>query len=94
MQETRNYLPKSLESDTLFINSAFEAINIYNKDPEADIVNLEICLRFCGEIGNAILKQGILVIIWHNYLSKRVAGLTDLIDRVCFIFNSLKFKLK
>lgn len=84
MQETRKYLPKSLESDTLLANSAWESIIIYNRESETEIKHLEISLRHCGEIGNAILKQGILSMIWHNHLCKKVSLLTDLIDKVIF----------
>ena len=64
------------------INSAYESINLYEKDSEYNIKYLENCLRYCGEIGNAILKQGILSLIWHNNLSKRIKLLTEIIDKV------------
>ena len=82
LQEARKYLAKSLESDTLLVYSAWESIKAYNKDTEYKIKNLENSLRYASEIGNAIVKQGILSLIWHNYLSKRLKLLTELIDKV------------
>lgn len=52
------------------------------KDNDKNVNYLDSSLRYCGEIGNAILKQGVLSLIWHNYLSKKVALLTDIIDKV------------
>ena len=75
-------MPKSLESDILLANCAWEAISLYNKNTEADLKYLEVSLRHCGEIGNAILKQGVLSLIWHNCLSKKVSALTNTIDKV------------
>jgi hypothetical protein len=66
----------------LLLNCAWESILLYVRDPEADIKYLDLSLKYCGEIGNAILKQGILSMIWHSHLSKRVSLLTDLIDKV------------
>lgn len=82
LQETRKYLPKSLESDTLLANSAWEAMVLFNKSFEANIECLELSLRYCGEIGNAIVRQGILSMIWHYNLSKRLQLLADLIEKV------------
>jgi hypothetical protein len=82
LQETRKFIPKSLEPDILLVNCAWESILLYVKDAEADIKYLNLSLNYCGEIGNAILKQGILSLIWHNHISKRVSLLTDLIDKV------------
>lgn len=82
LQEARKYLPKSLESDTLLLNSAWESILVYNKDAEKNVKHLDAALRYSGEIGNAILKQGILSLMWHNNLSKKIISLTDLIDKV------------
>ena len=76
------YLPKSLESDILLSNCAWEAVLLYDKNSENDITYLEVSLRHCSEIGNAMLKQGVLSLIWHNYLSKRVSLLTNVIDKV------------
>ena len=81
-----------MESDTILVNCAWEAILMFNKEKNgiSDIKYLEVSLRHCGEIGNAILRQGILSMIWHNYLSKRVSKLTDLIDKVTN-FSSKKY---
>lgn len=86
LQETRKYLPKSLEPDTLLANSAWEAMVEFNKNLEAKIEYLELSLRYCGEIGNAIIKQGILSMIWHFNLSKRLQLLTEVIDKVIYFF--------
>ena len=82
LNETRNYLPRSLEPDILLSNSAWEAVICSNKNPELDIHYFEISLRYIGEIGNAILKQGVLSMIWHQYLVKRISTLANLIDKV------------
>ena len=75
-------MPKSLESDILLANCAWEAILLYNKSTDADLKYLDVALRHCGEIGNAIIKQGVLSLIWHNCLSKKVSALTNAIDKV------------
>ncbi len=76
-------MPKSLESDTLLLNCAWESIKLYNKDQkDFNIKLLENSLSYCGEIGNAIMKQGILSLIWHNYLAKRIRLLTEMIDKI------------
>ncbi len=82
LQETREYLPRSLEPDILLSNSAWEAMIAANNKLELDISGLEISLRYIGEIGNAILKQGVLSMIWHQYILKRVSSLTAIIDKV------------
>lgn len=82
MQETRTVLPKSLESDILLANCAWEAILLYNKNTDGDLKHLETSLRHCSEIGNAILKQGLLSLIWHTCLIKKVSILTNIIDKV------------
>jgi hypothetical protein len=87
LQETRNYLPQSLEPDILLSNSAWEAVIAANSNLELDIHYFEMSLRYIGEIGNAILKQGVLSMIWHQYLVKRVSTLTNLIDKVSLVEN-------
>jgi hypothetical protein len=77
-------LPKSLEPDTLLANSAWESIILFGKSPEGELKYLELALRYCGEVGNAILRQGILSMMWHGYVSKKVSLLTELIDKVDF----------
>jgi hypothetical protein len=81
LQLTRKSLPKSLETDILLINAAWEAISLFNKDPE-DVKNFEASLKFCAKIENAILKQGITSMIWHTSINKKVAALTNLIEKV------------
>jgi hypothetical protein len=81
LQYARKYLPKSLESDILLVNGAWESIKVFNKD-DFPIKYLQNSLRYCSEIGNAILKQGILSLLWHTFLSNRIKLLTELIDKV------------
>ncbi|RNA40948.1 rab3 GTPase-activating non-catalytic subunit-like, partial [Brachionus plicatilis] len=81
LQDGRKFLPKSLESDTLLVNCAWESILMYEKEVDKGISYLDLALKFCSEIGNAILRQGILSIIWHKDLSKKIASLTKLIDK-------------
>lgn len=84
-------MPKALESDTLLANCTWQAIDLYNKDPDRNVAYLEISLRHCCEIGNAILKQGILSLLWHSHICKRLAALTEFIDRVIYIFISYDY---
>lgn len=85
MQEARKYLPKSLESDTILVNCARESILMYEKEAEKEAFYLELALKFCSEIGNAIIRQGILSIIWHRHLSKKIISLTQLVEKMgCF----------
>ncbi len=78
---TRNTLSKSLEPDNLFVNAAWEAISLFNKDPE-NVNSFEISLKFCAKIENAILKQGITSMIWHKFICKKISALTNLIEKV------------
>ena len=85
MQEARKYLPKSLESDTILVNCARESILVYEREAEKETNYLDLALKFCSEIGNAIIRQGILSIIWHKHLSKKIASLAQLIEKMgCF----------
>ena len=74
-------MPKSLESDILLANAAWEAISLFNKDAE-DVKSFESSLKFCSKIENAILKQGVTSLIWHNSINRKVAALTNLIEKV------------
>ena len=78
-------MPKSLEADILLTNCAWECMALYSKSAEIDVRHLELALKYCGDIGNALIKQGILTMIWQHFVSKRVAMLTDLIDKVKLI---------
>ena len=75
-------MPKSLETDILLSNSAWEAALLFNQNFEINVSYLETSLRYIAEIGNAILKQGILSMIWHQLLAKKLSLLTNLIDKV------------
>jgi hypothetical protein len=83
-------LPKSLEPDILLANSAWESIMVFGKSSNGELKHLELALRYCGEIGNAIIRQGILSMIWHGYISKKVSALTELIDKVLYKLNKVE----
>lgn len=81
MNDLREDLPRSLESDSLLVNSAWEAIALYDKNSELSSY-FDYSLKCCADIGNAIVKQGITSMIWHSFISKKVAALANLIERV------------
>ena len=82
MQDIRRYLPKAFETDTLLANCVWESVNLFNENFEVNLAYLEMALVYVSEMGNAILRQGVLSMIWHYYISKRLSILADLIDKV------------
>ncbi len=82
LQKLRVHLSKSLEPDILLVNAAWESIVIFHK--ELQLKFFENSLSFCSRIGNALLRQGVLSMIWHNFICKKVAALTNLIEKVFF----------
>lgn len=82
LQEARKYLPHSLEPDILLSNCVWEAVNLFDKTTELDVHYLEISQRYSSEIGNSILKQGVLSLSWHHILIKKISALTNLIEKV------------
>jgi hypothetical protein len=88
-------LAKSFESDTILANSGWQAITMFNslnKDGQSNLNYLKMSMKYCGEIGNAIIKQGVLTMIWSDYLSKRISNLTNLIEKVSKQIFELKKK--
>ena len=68
LQLTRKSLPKSLENDILLANAGWEAISLLNKNAE-NVKSFENSLTYCAKIENAILKQGVTSLIWHNSIN-------------------------
>lgn len=93
LNDVREALPRALESDSLLVNTAWEAISLYDKNSDKTQY-FDSSLKYCADIGNAILKQGITSMIWHNFVSKKVAALANLIERVDLYFNALIKGLK
>jgi hypothetical protein len=81
LNDLREDLPRAMEAQSLLVNTAWEAIALYDKNSETTRY-FDYSLKCCAEIGNAILKQGITSMIWHNFISKKVAALANLIERV------------
>lgn len=99
LQFTRKSLPKSLESDSLLANAGWEAISLFNKNGE-DVKSFEDSLKYCAQIENAVLKQGVTTLIWHSSINKKIAALTNLIEKVKkkklfkTLFNIITFKIE
>jgi hypothetical protein len=86
LQDARKYLPKSLEPDNLLVNAAWESIKEFDEEPDYPINYLENSLKYCSEIGNAIVKQGILSLIWHSYIINRIKLLAEFFEKVKVYF--------
>ena len=65
----------------MLVNSAWEAVSLFDKNSENNRC-FDYALKCCAEIGNAIIKQGITSMIWHNFINKKIAALTNLIEKV------------
>jgi hypothetical protein len=86
LKKSRQFLPNSLELDTLLVYCAWKAIKLF--DVKLDLIKLfDFTLKYCAHIGNAKIKEGITSMIWHEYICKRVAALTNLIEKVYTLLN-------
>lgn len=85
-------MSKSLELDTLLVYCGWKAIKMF--DANLDLIKwFDNSLKYCANIDNATIKEGITNMIWHEFICKRIAALTNLIEKVflnCFIWLNLK----
>ncbi|CAG2100235.1 unnamed protein product [Medioppia subpectinata] len=78
----RRRFPNSLESDVLLVNSCWELMVRWNKDPSIVDNSLTDALEYLNFVSSAVLKHNAACLMWKTYVLKRFECLSQLMEKM------------
>ncbi|XP_053212527.1 rab3 GTPase-activating protein non-catalytic subunit-like [Panonychus citri] len=84
LSKVRDQFPRSMESDVILANCAWECLILWDKDPSMGATSTLLfqSLKYLEPLSSAVLKHNLCCLIWKIAIRKRLETLSSLIEKM------------